>query len=241
MLSSYTNYLSSLPVPIIFTPVFQNNFVKNSLIKQTTIILGSLFGKANDPAVLLSANIKYFDVVTNISHVLANNQALLTQFQEELITRFGTEISTSEDINTYVSNKLRLAIENTEVADDMDCDNNSVGTSSQIKYIANAFIKLAYFTKDKNDDKLQGDFILYVLRAMKLNSLEAKQLFPCILIQNRLATDYTQLFIDEVSQYKLRFDTLIGVLEVHIINSDDCFLYYLSLNVPRFMRYNVLK
>lgn len=146
---------------------------------------------------MLPANIKYFDVVTNISNILADNQGLPPHFKEVLTSKFGTQISSPGDINTYASNKLRLAIDDIGMTDSMDCDSSSA--SSNVKYIANALVKLAYFTKDRNDESLQGDFILYVLRAMKLNSLEAKQLFPCILIQNRLGSDYTQLFTDEVS------------------------------------------
>ncbi|KAJ8918257.1 hypothetical protein NQ315_014127 [Exocentrus adspersus] len=162
---------------------------------QTVGIFSSLFSSTQDlDTTLLSANVKYFDVVTNISHLLATDQTLLLKFQDNLKKSFGILVNKPEDIDAYALNKLQLAVKDLGT-ENMDSDDNYA--SSQLKYIASAFVKLAYFIKDKNDENLQRDFILYVLRAMKLNSLEAKQLFPCILIQSRLGSDYAQLFIDE--------------------------------------------
>ncbi|KAJ8958551.1 hypothetical protein NQ314_006390 [Rhamnusium bicolor] len=165
-----------------------------------------------DQSILLRANIKFFDTSTKISQILLNSQDLFIEYQTKLTQKFKKEINSPEEIGIYASRVLKSAVES--IADDnMDCDNS--GIDSKCKDIAKAFVKLAYFTRDQNNDELQGDFILYVLRAMKLNSLEAKQLFPCILMQSRLGSDYSRLFIIEVNlkqqSFKIFFNILIKI------------------------------
>ena len=61
--------------------------------------------------------------------------------------------------------------------------------------LTKALVKLAYFVQEVQDH--EQDFILYVLRAMKLSSKEARQLFPCILLKNSLENDMVDFFVKE--------------------------------------------
>lgn len=64
-----------------------------------------------------------------------------------------------------------------------------------IKERTKALVKLAYFAQ--NRPEWQKDFLLCVLRAMKLGSKEAKQLFPCILLLDSLHEDLCNVFKSE--------------------------------------------
>lgn len=107
----------------------------------------------------------------------------------------GFQINSPEDIGMYGYNNLKNCVK--IFNEEMDCDKFDNGYT--IAEIAKAYVKLAHFIRSKNDENLQGEFITFVLRAMKMNSLEGIQLFPCVLMQIKLGNEYKKIFIHEVT------------------------------------------
>lgn len=152
----------------------------------------------------LKASTKRFDVLMNISSIVSNNNDLLTEFREKLAAFTDGIKNSASDIEKHAFNVLKSAVENCNT-DSMDTDSDNFETIKKFKNISDAYIKLAHFIRGKGDESLQGDFILFVLRAMRLNSSEARQLFPCILMQNDLSGIYKDTFITEVrSQFTIK-------------------------------------
>ncbi|ERL91439.1 hypothetical protein D910_08769 [Dendroctonus ponderosae] len=67
--------------------------------------------------------------------------------------------------------------------------------SSEMAIKSKALLKLAYIFHDQSGNEL--NFVMCVLRAMKFGSKEGRQLFPCILLQDCLESDLTEMFITE--------------------------------------------
>ena len=83
-----------------------------------------------------------------------------------------------------------------EIENAMETDTSQ--SNREYDTVANAYVQLAYFAK-KQGESYFSDFMLCVLRAMKFNSSEGRQLFPCIIMEKEFEDEDKEQFIEEVS------------------------------------------
>ncbi|KAG5877906.1 hypothetical protein JTB14_011622 [Gonioctena quinquepunctata] len=138
-------------------------------------------------------NKKLFDVYSKLSQTFAKNPDLFEDNKKYLEKTLKKQVTSPSDIENCAMELLKNSI--SKIDEDMDCDNFENRTKH--KEMAGAYVKLANFIRDRGDDNMQGDFISFVLRAMKMNSSEARQLFPCTLMQSGLGSTYKEIFLEE--------------------------------------------
>ncbi|XP_008199943.2 DNA-dependent protein kinase catalytic subunit [Tribolium castaneum] len=139
----------------------------------------------------LSAHVTFFKHLDYISSLLSQNEDLLQNRQSDLMTLTEvTQSVSSKDVAFFAANKLKSFLHNYNTSD--------VCTDAYIQY-ADAYVQLAYFAKNQGK-KYFKDFMLFVLRAMKFNSKEGKQLFPCVLMEQEFSLEEQQLFLTETEQ-----------------------------------------
>ncbi|CAH1171231.1 unnamed protein product [Phaedon cochleariae] len=162
-------------------------------------LLESVAASSQDQMILLSCSMKLFDVFSNLSSTLSSNPEIFEQCKPNLEDKLGRVISTTSDIQTYAWKQLKATIDKSQ-DDSMECDNYE--DRSKFKEISEAYVKLAHFLRDRaeDDDEVQGDMILFVLRAMKMNNSEARQLFPCVLKQSEIGGKYKDMFVEETDK-----------------------------------------
>ncbi|CAG9832446.1 unnamed protein product [Diabrotica balteata] len=185
--------------------------------------------RPEDESIKLTTNSKLFDALIDMSELMSSNTNLLT-FSEQISSVLGISVNTIADIETYAWNTLKCSVEkcNTE---EMDSDVDRNDSSDKFKRIADTYIKLAHFIRNKNDSSLEGEFMLFVLRAMKLNSSEARQLFPCILMVKNLATAHKELFLKETEQIPTWM--FLGWIPQLLVNVDSPKVFVVSKLIQR--------
>lgn len=150
-------------------------------------------------SITLDANIKLFDINTRISEILMN-QELFNKHHNKINVIMGIPITKSEDIGLNSYKKIKTYMEN--ISESMVDDNFE--NIEYYKQLGKAYVKLAHFLRTKNMENVQGEFITFVLRSMKMNSVEGRQLFPCVLMQSKLGTECKAIFMEEVSKTFLK-------------------------------------
>lgn len=146
-----------------------------------------------DHSLLHKVSGKLYDNWFRISEILSDPN-LFTEYETKISNMVQNPIKSCDDITFFAYNQLKKYILSQN--EDMDSDNKDY--VSKLQGISDAYVKLAYFIRNKNDDNLQGEFITFVLRSMKMDSMEGVQLFPCVLMQNKLGNECRQIFIEEV-------------------------------------------
>lgn len=130
---------------------------------------------------------------------LLKDPNLFQEYRSDIETKLKIAVSNHESIALYGYNQLKQCVQNFN--EDMSCDNYE--NTEVTKDIAKAYIKLAHFIRIQEKDDLQKQFISFVLRAMKMNSLEAIQLFPCVLMLSKLGRECKDIFIEEVHFFQM--------------------------------------
>lgn len=146
--------------------------------------------KSSDFMLFLSAKRHIFDMTQEIinlssddpSKINANNRRML----EEIVRFERFDLSKIEHYG--VKNLLEsVKFCEQELPNLMGDHHEEVNEA-----LAGAYVKLANYSKDKSSRR----FICYTLRSMYFGSSEGRQLFPCLLNLNDLAT-YSNIFIEE--------------------------------------------
>lgn len=145
----------------------------------------------------VQAYIHFFKQLEYISSLFRGENQLFLD-KKPLLESFikDSTISSEEQIELYGANKLKSFLFSFE----NDLENEMVSEKLAVpnyQILADAYIQLAYFAKRKGRSHF-SDFMLFVLRAMKFNSSEGKQLFPCIIMEEAFTEDETKQFIEEV-------------------------------------------
>ncbi|XP_023014378.2 DNA-dependent protein kinase catalytic subunit [Leptinotarsa decemlineata] len=148
---------------------------------------------SQDQMINLLCSSKLFDIYSKLSCTFVKNPELFIEYKEHLAEKLQNKISSPSDIELCARQLLRRAIDG--IDEDMECDNSK--NEDKQKEISGAYVKLANFIRDRDDEALQGDFILFVLRAMRMNSSEGRQLFPCVLMQSKLGSEHKAMFLKE--------------------------------------------
>ncbi|XP_066140487.1 DNA-dependent protein kinase catalytic subunit-like [Euwallacea fornicatus] len=161
-------------------PELQLKTLLNSLTKFKSVVNTTKGDKA------IASLLKIMDISEEITDILNNNPDLCSKYKTDLTETFGSDCTPSMQI---ACDDLKREIFK------MDLDNT---TQEVIKEQAKALVKLAYFVQEKSDQ--EKNFVVFVLRAMRLGSKEARQLFPCILLKNSVEEEAHQDFIAE-TQY----------------------------------------
>lgn len=151
--------------------------------------LTSVFEDSDDKFLLLSAHITYFKQMKFISSLVSPNPELFEKCKSDMPELL--QITCAEDIALYAADKLKCFLYNSNLEESINSDENV----EERKTVANAYVELAYFFQEKN---CFSNFLLFVLKAIKFNSDEGKQLFPCILMEEEFSQEDKELFIAEV-------------------------------------------
>lgn len=146
----------------------------------------------------LDCCMKLFDIYSKISGILSDKQ-LFDEYQMKIKKYLGFAVNNAKDILMHSYKQLDKCLLN--LCENMESENYD--NMENQKEIAKAYVKLVHFIRSQNDENLQDDFILFVLKAMKLDSSEGRQLFPCVLMQNKLGSECKDIFIKEVNRYFL--------------------------------------
>lgn len=137
----------------------------------------------------LTVNTKLFDLFTRVIVILQELPELYRTHESALTEILGSRLNSTQYIENYAIDKLKSSIE--EIVSD-----NS-GCADVLRDIAQAYIKLAYYIQNNDNEAYLDDFVLFVLRAMRMNSADARKLFPCILMLDNIAT-VAETFLKEV-------------------------------------------
>lgn len=143
--------------------------------------------------ILLEANTLLFDIYLRISKILTNEDSFI-EHQMKVQNNLKFQINEPADIAVYAYNNLKRSVKSFD--ENIDCEHQNMENH---KEFAKTYVKLAHFIRDKNEENHQSDFIIFVLRAMKMDSLEGRQLFPCVLMQSMLGSNCKNIFIEEVT------------------------------------------
>ncbi|VEN60084.1 unnamed protein product [Callosobruchus maculatus] len=146
---------------------------------------------AKDIITKLSMASKLFEVCSSISNALSSESQLFDRHLEILNTKFNASFSKPEDVSLYGFQRLKSVVETVSTMDVMRTDEADVDKHENC--VAKAYMTLAYYIRE--DATCEQDLIRFVLKAMKLNSVEARQFFPCILMIDKLGTDYRDVFV----------------------------------------------
>ncbi|XP_044259527.1 DNA-dependent protein kinase catalytic subunit-like [Tribolium madens] len=160
---------------------------KFNVMLQGTKSLISIFQEDGTTFLKLLAHITFFKHLDYISSLLTENEELLRNQQSNLMSLIETtRIVSAEDVAFYAANKLKSFLHNCKSSEDCMA-------------VADAYVQLAYFAK-KQGRMYFRDFMLFTLRAMKFNSKEGKQLFPCVLMEQEFSPEEQQQFVAETEQ-----------------------------------------
>ncbi|XP_066255512.1 DNA-dependent protein kinase catalytic subunit-like [Euwallacea similis] len=132
---------------------------------------------------VITSLLKIVNISEEMTGILTNNPDLYPKYETKLIEIFGRDCGSPLDV-AYDGLKreiFKIPLDNAK--------------QEVIKEQASALVKLAYFVQEKPDQ--EKDFVIFVLRAMRLGSKEARQLFPCILLKNFVEEEGQQDFIAE--------------------------------------------
>lgn len=117
---------------------------------------------------------------------------MLTTHQKDIETLISSKVDCVVDLDNYSINKLRKAIDlgeaSLENSTNMKVHNNLIET----------YMKFIVFVQNQDDEMYHEDIVKYVLKAMKLGSRHARQLFPCLLDLPNLSNELMELFKTEV-------------------------------------------
>ncbi|XP_060523292.1 DNA-dependent protein kinase catalytic subunit-like isoform X2 [Cylas formicarius] len=133
----------------------------------------------------LQSALDFFDVSGTVTEVLNDRPDLFEPNRKRISEIFDT---VDEPPTKIAAEKLKSLVLGAEVDRD----------ESDPAIIRKALVKLAYFAKD--DDRRSADFVIFVSRAMRFGSDEARQLFPCILLKNGLDSELRASFEDETRE-----------------------------------------
>lgn len=128
-----------------------------------------------------------------MSKIFLQQDSLLSENREALQGLVGSyEISNAHDVCNFGVQTYVKALDycGNEINNLMVKDNLNV-----YSILADSYVKLAYYVQKQKE--LNPNFILYVLRGMKYGSVEAKQLFPCLLNID-IGVAHKDLFLKEV-------------------------------------------
>lgn len=166
----------------------ENFDTKSKIDKLLKAIIGlnPIFETTESVSQKISGYIKIFDILSRITDILNENMDILNEVKPELTQIIPEFRENPNDCVKFGAEKLRTTIEQCE----------ELMNAKQIQKIGEAYLKLANFVKSQLNEK---DFMIYILRAMKMNSVEAKQLFPCVL-QDCDLFKYKDEFINETKE-----------------------------------------
>ncbi|KAJ3665343.1 hypothetical protein Zmor_000841 [Zophobas morio] len=171
--------------------------------------LGQIFQVPGQSPLKALAYFHLFKQLNEISSIFRNdndffqlfvNEDEYSQQKRRLTSLVGTNnISSIEDSALFGAKKLKefLPSYENEIDNTMETDTNQ--SNREYDTLANAYVQLAYFAK-KHGESYFSDFMLFVLRAMKFNSSEGRQLFPCIIMEKEFKEEDKKQFIEETSK-----------------------------------------
>ncbi|XP_050298315.1 DNA-dependent protein kinase catalytic subunit-like isoform X2 [Anthonomus grandis grandis] len=128
--------------------------------------------------------LKIFDISQKITELFVSKPEFYEKLETDLTQIFGGEESPPDVAARALKDDALKGLDNGE----------TYGVEI-LKEKINALVKLAYFVQNSEDQ--EADFALFVLKAMKLGSREARQLFPCILMKDSLENELRELFLRE--------------------------------------------
>ncbi|CAH1962380.1 unnamed protein product [Acanthoscelides obtectus] len=144
--------------------------------------------QTHDNFTKLSVASKLFEVCSSISNELSSNVELFTRHLETLNIKFKTSFEKPQDVLLYGFQCLKSVVEKVDIVSD------SVDVDKYEKCVAKAYMVLAYYARENTSR--EKELIQFVLEAMKLNSVEARQFFPCILMIDALGAVYRDDFVN---------------------------------------------
>jgi hypothetical protein len=159
----------------------------------------------------LLAHVQLFNQYSQISSLLKLNDEIFQNRKSDLKNLTETSsISSPEEIALFAANKLKLYLRSFDekLDHEMETEDGNQNAEKCAK-VANAYVELAYFARKQEH---YDDFTLFVLRAMKYNSSEGRQLFPCVLMETEFSEHQKTRFIEEVSI--LGFGSLIIITTI---------------------------
>ncbi|XP_030758783.1 DNA-dependent protein kinase catalytic subunit-like [Sitophilus oryzae] len=133
----------------------------------------------------VASTVKFFDISQKLSETLRESPDIYPEVKDSL-----SEVFVRQDLSP-----LETALDQLKT---LTLDEKRKWNNTELEQVRKALVKLAYFVQNKDDQEY--DFALYVLRAMRLGSKEARQLFPCILLKDSLADNLSDVFIKETKQ-----------------------------------------
>lgn len=151
-----------------------------------------------DNKLKLLTHLQLFDYLKEISLVVSENTLILAEKKDKILSLIEQDtVDSADDIFLHGAKKLETYIET--YVNDFNSRMNVDGSdfSDDCTLISNAYVQLAYFAKNQGP-KMSSDFMIYVFRAMKFNSAEGRQLFPCILMEKDFTEENTKRFVEEV-------------------------------------------
>lgn len=139
-----------------------------------------------------------YQITQKVHQVISQDDSLFNNLIKQQVQKLiGDEpLNNTGTIWYFGAKSLQEAIDHceNEIQLVMNKDNLRV-----YEHLASAYVKLAYYAQDKGEE-FDKDFIVSVLRAMKLGSVEGKQLFPCLLNKD-IGNKFKDVFLQEVSVF----------------------------------------
>ncbi|KAL3276778.1 hypothetical protein HHI36_012145 [Cryptolaemus montrouzieri] len=159
----------------------------HAILKSLEIINRDVLGNNKNNDILLSTLLTSFEILEEASKLILKDNMLLEQHGAAITRVTGYNIRTSEDLPECGGKRI---------IDFLECYSKSGESDLDQKHIADAYVKLAYYYSEKESIDVDNLNML-VLRAMRLGSREARQLFPCLLQQESLGSAHKTVFIEE--------------------------------------------
>ncbi|KAJ3652171.1 hypothetical protein Zmor_018159 [Zophobas morio] len=194
-------------------------YLKSSMLDDPTIKLdvllkgckplGKIFQVPGQSPLKALAHFHLFQQLNEISSIFRNDNEFFQRFlnddqhcqQKQFLTSLieADSISSVEDPALFGAEMLKqfLPFYETEIENAMETDTSQ--SNREYDTVAHAYVQLAYFAK-KQGESYFSDFMLCVLRAMKFNSSEGRQLFPCIIMEKEFEDEDKEQFIEETSK-----------------------------------------
>jgi DNA-dependent protein kinase catalytic subunit len=189
---------------------------KLDVLLQGCKVLEQIFQDPNQTLLKLLAHVQLFNQYSQISSLLKLNDEIFQNRKSDLKNLTETSsISSPEEIALFAANKLKLYLRSFDekLDHEMETEDGNQNAEKCAK-VANAYVELAYFARKQEH---YDDFTLFVLRAMKYNSSEGRQLFPCVLMETEFSEHQKTRFIEETEK-----NTCVDVFGVGSSNTSEC-------------------
>ncbi|XP_056648968.1 DNA-dependent protein kinase catalytic subunit-like isoform X1 [Diorhabda sublineata] len=183
----------------------------------------NLLQTATEGTVKLSSSGKIFDALVTTTEILNASNELFQNFQEQLSITLNGRIDSVADIENYGWSIFKKTVEN---CTDETMDREEFTADTYDAAVSKAYTKLAQYVIDKNCSERNVDLILFVLRAMRMNSVEARRMFPCLLMLDDLGGEYRNVFTVEAE--KVPVWMFLGWIPQLLANVDSSKLFAIS-------------